>query len=325
MEFPDFLKEAFDSLVRGNRNDLRAYLKEVQINIPLLETQAEVHCHALAFDAQKMPRVKDLALFLANKILDYSIPRSEVEKAISFQKETGSTSKILELQKKAENLFTEIQNSGEGGELLLYLLVEYFLGLPQVMCKMPLKTNSNVHYHGIDGIHASVDEVTKTLGLYWGESKLYENIDNAIKACIKDLSPFLIPDGGSKDPRARDLQLMRDNLGGLNENNLQEALIKYLDPDDPKYNQLEYRGVCLIGFDIKSYPNAPHQKTEEEVCEEIKKSIESWLLKLKGRIKKEKIERFVLQVFLIPFPSVQEFRDAFAKEIGVDHLSRAAS
>jgi hypothetical protein len=37
---------------------------------------------------------------------------------------------------------------------------------------MPPKPNSEVHVHGIDGIHVGIDEATGKLALYWGESKL---------------------------------------------------------------------------------------------------------------------------------------------------------
>ncbi|WP_223252149.1 Hachiman antiphage defense system protein HamA [Paracoccus mutanolyticus] len=47
-------------------------------------------------------------------------------------------------------MFTDLKSSGEGGELLLYLLTERFLGLPQILCKMSLKTSA--HYHGADGV-----------------------------------------------------------------------------------------------------------------------------------------------------------------------------
>jgi len=54
---------------------------------------------------------------------------------------TGSTAKVLQLQREAKALFTTVQISGEGGELLLYALLEIALGVPQILCKMSLKTN----------------------------------------------------------------------------------------------------------------------------------------------------------------------------------------
>jgi Cap4 SAVED domain len=42
--------------------------------------------------------------------------------------------------------------------MLLYLLLEVELGIPQLLCKTPLKTNPEVHYHGVDGVHGKVTD-----------------------------------------------------------------------------------------------------------------------------------------------------------------------
>ena len=36
--------------------------------------------------------------------------------------------------------------------VLLFLLAERFLKLPQILCKMDLKTDPRMHYHGADGV-----------------------------------------------------------------------------------------------------------------------------------------------------------------------------
>ncbi len=74
--------------------------------------------------------------------------------------------------------------------MLLYLLAERFLGLPQVLCKMDLKTDSRMHYHGADGVYASVTE-EGLLKLFWGESKIYADATDAIRDFLKSLAPFL--------------------------------------------------------------------------------------------------------------------------------------
>lgn len=315
-ELPDNLKEVLDQLVRGTPQDLAAYLVSIESALALEGTRASVHCHAIGLDGQKHPRVKDLARFLAFRIMDYAIPRPEIDRAKKHLEATGSSAKFGELQKKAAGLFTTLKKSGEAGELLLSILVEYVLAAPQVMCKMPLKTSSQQHYNGIDGIHAAVDSSTGNLALYWGEAKLYKDIDSAIGACISSIKPFLLPEGGSGDPRERDLQLMRDNLA-LNNPELESALLRFLNPDDVMFKKLEYRGACLIGFDHAAYPNTPHSKSEEQVCAEIKSGVSDWLLSLKKQTTAATLETFILEVFFVPFPSVQDFRDAFASELGL--------
>src|SRR4051812_3915153 len=99
---------------------------------------------------------------------------------------------------------TDLAKTGEGGEMLLFLLAERFLGLPHVLCKMDLKTDSRVHYHGADGVYADVAD-DGHIKLYWGESKMYADAKTAIKACLKSLAPFILEDEHEKATRARDI------------------------------------------------------------------------------------------------------------------------
>ncbi|WP_217539468.1 DUF1837 domain-containing protein, partial [Stenotrophomonas sp. GbtcB23] len=91
---------------------------------------------------------------------------------------------------EARNLFTDLKNSGEGGEMLLYDHAQHYLSLPQVLCKMDLKTDSKMHYHGADGVYAGVTD-DGVLKHYWGEPKAYATPGAAISACLRSLAPFL--------------------------------------------------------------------------------------------------------------------------------------
>ena len=62
--------------------------------------------------------------------------------------------------------------------------------MPQLLCKMSLKTNAAMHVHGADGIHGAVLP-NGNLGLCWGEAKLHANVTKAIDACFESLAPFL--------------------------------------------------------------------------------------------------------------------------------------
>lgn len=309
------LEAKIKELVVGDGKDLDAYFNCVATNIQILNTKAKLHCHTISHDGNDRPRVKDLARAVAAAVIDYSIPRSEILEAHNHMIKTRSTVKWTELAVKARQLFTSLSQTGEGGEMLLYLLTQTFLGLPQVMCKMPLKTSKEMHFHGSDGIYAQFDNNTQKLSLYWGESKLYTSIDNAISKCLDSLKPFLIDDGGTDSAQERDLQLFRDNID-LCDPLLEQAFLNYLNPKSPTFKKLEYRGVCLIGFDETSYPKKPNTKTESDVLNEIKMQISSWEKKVRNRIiNRTPLETFVIEVFLIPFPSVDDFREAFLKEI----------
>ncbi|WP_399632719.1 DUF1837 domain-containing protein [Sporosarcina sp. SG10008] len=303
------IDQLLEKLLRGKRNELDAFLTEVKINEKLLGTETNVHCFMIGHDGNDVPRVEQLAIEVATRVLDYAIPRSEIEKAKQQDFQDNTSVNTVRLKMKAKKLFTSISNTGEGGEMLLYMLVQSFLGYPQLLCKMPLKTSSQVHYHGSDGIHVGFDEVSKKLALYWGESKLYQSIDNAISNCLDSIKPFLYDVGyGATE---RDMQLITSNLDVISEE-LEEILLKFLDPADPMYKRLQYRAVCLIGFDEAAYPTGPNQKVEDLVMNDISKSLINWQSKLSTKIKKRNpLDTFKLEIFLIPFPSVEEFRKSF--------------
>jgi len=62
----------------------------------------------------------------------------------------------------------------------MFILAEALLGLPQLLCKMDLKTDPEMHFHGVDGVHCGVGDDGKSLAVYWCESKVHKDISNAL-------------------------------------------------------------------------------------------------------------------------------------------------
>lgn len=306
----DFIKESLDTLIRGNPSSLDAYLLEVCKNEDIDSTKAEMHIYMLRLDGNNRPRIKDLASFLSYCIIDYCIPPKDIANAKKMDKTYNTTQYTMKLCKKAEGLFTDLKNTGEGGELLLSVMTQSFLKIPQVLCKMPLKTNPQVHYHGADGLYGKYDEVTQKFCLYWGESKLYSNIDDALTKCFDSIKPLLIEEGASSSQRERDLTLFRDNIDFDNKY-LEDAILLFLNPDDPNYLKLEYRGVCLVGYDEDAYPK-DLSGIEAKIQDTIKNRISEFKSKISHRLKnRAPLDDFRLDVFLVPFSDVDMFRKKF--------------
>lgn len=295
--------------------DLSAYFYTASHPIVLEDTQTTARCHILRREGQGVPRVNGLANLMFRKLVDYAMPRSEIAKAKEVLENTGSTAKFVELTMKASSLFTHIKNTGEGGELLLYLLAEAYLGIPQVISKMHLKTNPQVHYHGVDGVHASADPTTGVLALWWGESKLYASLNDGIRSCLDSIEKYLVPDAPHGSPVERDIDLL-SSYSDLSDPDLLAAFKQFLDPDDPLFLRVQYRGICLVGFDREDYPEA---LSEDPITfsEEVAHAIEEWKATARGSVLKHDIHNTVLEIFLIPFPSVEELRAAFLRTLGV--------
>ncbi len=97
------------------------------------------------------------------------------------------------LRRDAISTFKRHGMSGEQGEMLLFVLAENFLKLPQLLCKMDLKTDPEMHFHGLDGIHCGGGNSPDQLAVYWCESKVHKNLDNAISEALDGLKPFFKP------------------------------------------------------------------------------------------------------------------------------------
>lgn len=313
--------ELVQKLLRTTEHGITSYFTEVQTHLEVKDTKALSHCYFLNLDGNGRPRTKDLAEFVALHLLAYSIPRKQLEEARRKDEEHNNTIYTEELRQKARGLFTTVDNSGEGGEMLLYILVQEILKLPQLICKMPLKTNTESHYQGVDGIHVSVDHNDSgedILCLHWGESKLYQDLNKAVTNCIESMKNYLLSDDGAGSNAGRDLQLIQDNLS-IEDEELENALVQYLDKKSPLYNRVSYRGVCLVGFDYDKYPADPNSgATAETIKAEVESQLNDWVEKVSSKIKGHpQLNTFDIHVFLVPFPSVEEFRKEFLSALGI--------
>lgn len=138
------IQEQLNSLIRGNPLSVDTYLREVCKNEHISDTKASMHIYMLKLDGNNRPRTCDFCDYLINRIVDYCIPPSEIRKAKEKDAEYNTTQYTATLFRKAERLFTDLGNTGEVGELALSVLTQSFLHMPQVLCKMVLKTD--VHH-----------------------------------------------------------------------------------------------------------------------------------------------------------------------------------
>lgn len=301
----DWLVQAVADMARGNPDVLTGLLVSVGDPVTPAGTNASCRTHFVKKDGNGRPRVDALVNVLAQKAVDYCIPRSRIKEALTSMQSTGSTADFVRLSEEARSLFTSLATSGEGGELLLYTLLEEVLRIPQIICKMPLKTSSQMHVHGSDGIHGKMLD-NGNLALYWGESKLHAKANSAIDKCFESVGPFLVEglDGAAK----RDLLLVRDNLDTGTEE-LTAALIRYFSQGTEESANIEVRAGCLVGFNVDDYPD-PIDDSGQAVRAEVQESVDGWIERIGHKATSHSIASFEIEVFCLPVPSVQNFRDS---------------
>jgi len=220
--------------------------------------------------------------------------------------------RIHALQKEAQKLFTDISNSGEGGELLLFILTESVLGYPQVLSKMALKTSTRMHLHGLDGVYISSLGTPAKLRLHFGESKLHKSPEGSIEKSISSIAAMLKDEGFLESAR-RDFYLL-NTQADLGSQELEDALKGFLDPLDGRFLAPEVCAVLLSGHELKNYPQVRDGETlSEKTTIEAQKLIKV----LEKSALKEGISSFHIDMFLVPFPDIQAFRDQLLKEMGL--------
>jgi hypothetical protein len=308
----DQLGRALLALARGGPADLAGLLHGVESHAEVGKTKVSAHCHCLKLDAHGRPKVEHLVRAIAEQVTIYAIPRSTIREAGDDFFKTKNPRKLNRLHSEARKLFTDLSKSGEGGELLLFVLAEKLLGLPQLICKMDLKTSTQMHVHGADGLHAGVDPANGRLLLYWGESKIYGNVTDAIRECLASVGPML----SSYAEGERDLQLLQ-RYSDLDDQKLESALKAFLDPDSEAFNSLEFRGLCLVGFDCDAYPSVPSATEISAMASQITTVLPKWKAHVEKRIAEEKLETFAMHFLFLPFPSADDFREQLRKELGL--------
>jgi len=310
------LSKLLSVTVRAAGRVTDTHLKIITEEIQLEETNTKVHTYRLPLDANGRVRYKPLADYLRDQVLDYAIPRKSINEAKKEFDETGSSSKITRLQFEAMQLFSSLKKSGEGGELLVFAFAEAVFGLSQIICKMSLKTSSEMHYHGADGVYA---EGTKDglLKVYWGESKLYGDCSTAVRDCLSSLAPFLTEHDSNVSTRSRDIFLINE-FANFDDPNIIEGLKRYFDMNDSKSLSLQHCGIALIGFDNELYPEDEVIGNDSDLAEKIKEHVPQWTKQIKNRVGKEKINNYDIHFICVPMRTVSEFREYFLSLLGVD-------
>ncbi|MFC6199209.1 HamA C-terminal domain-containing protein [Ponticaulis profundi] len=313
------LKEQFDLLL-GDFEHLSPRIRHLSFDTDGCGERIEVRCSYLSF-RDGVATFDDFISVLSNHLIPFCLPRSEIQEAISnidpndFVKSGIAMSQLSE---KARGLFIKARKgshrSGEGGEIVLYILNEWQLGAPQVVSKMYLKTNRNMPVYGSDGIHAKYDDTSKKLWIYWGESKAYATLHGALDAALASISKFRIENGED-----REIAIVSDHLDADSWNaESREALLAYLDPYNEQSNNRipAYSCVLVFSFDYTLGGGTPAAEIEKKFIDHVKTEIANFIADIPKKIEAQKLIDQRFEFFLVPVPNVQEFRDKFQEKIG---------
>lgn len=284
-------------------------------------SRTTIRAHYLSFQEHE-PMVLEFVQAIATKLVSFCFSNAHLTASFAAMKGLDDDARqeaSNQLFMDAVDLFIKAQKntkrSGEFGELIAYLLMEWVIGAPQVVAKMSLKTNPEMPVHGSDGIHLRYDAETDRLLVYFGESKSYENVTAAIKDAVSSVATALAP-----DKVRHELMLVKQqfDLAGLPAE-AREPILDFLNPLSASAQKRETIAVIFIAFDFKGF-GALKSLDLDEVVPAFEKALMEALAKhtqtLETELRAAGIAHRRIETFFLPVPKVADLRLAFHRRIG---------
>lgn len=93
------------------------------------------------------------------------------------------------------------------------------------------------------------------------------------------------------------------------------ALVRYFEDGGAESAKVEFRGACLVGFDLADYP----EPLEEGgvIVKDVAEAIKKWHERIAARVGDHELETFEFEIFCIRMPSVKDFRAALRDRLGL--------
>lgn len=244
---------------------------------------------------------------LSNSIVSYCLSQNDYDE-LSQKGEYGT------MYRRAARLFRNYtSNKGEIGEVILYSLLESHLKAPKILSKMKLKTSTNDYVKRADGIHMlKIDE--ENYELIFGESKMYENLNNGIKDAINSIHEL---ESRSRNNIVDEIDLICTNVSSEFAKENYELIKKIIKPS--KNNDFEYDiafGV-FVGFEIKidKYISLSGPEFKKKIKEKVTKDILDKMETVRSEIKRLNLQNYNLYIYFIPFLEIDKTRTNIIKEL----------
>ncbi|HIH25033.1 TPA: DUF1837 domain-containing protein [Candidatus Woesearchaeota archaeon] len=208
---------------------------------------------------------------------------------------------------------TDPQREGKYGELLLFLFVESVLQTPLIAHKIQALTDYNDQVKGSDGVFFGKYREVDTLLL--GESKMYQNRNNAINDALDSVNKFHAG-ASAQQELTTELLVIRKNLTKDLTSQDVDMLLEMLDINSPRHQAINKAHPVLIVYDEDSIPEIEKACTcSEDASERLDAQFKRIAHELHPIIKSKindrtpELNAVSLDFFLLPVSSVQTFRE----------------
>jgi hypothetical protein len=259
-----------------------------------------LHLHVLRIDGGELA-LSQMYSELANATLGYVLSRQNMTRLKS------DLSRMVEVVNTVQSKFrVPDSRNGEGGELLLYALLEGHLGAPKVLSKMELKTAGNHYVYGADGVHL-LEVAEDKFQLIFGESKMYgdrkdrarSSFKRAIQAAFKSIAD-LRDEEFDFDTWLVESELLKEAY----DQDLFDRLVSVLLPTSGGPTRATAFGV-LLGYEVDVTEMPLIEMTEDQIESEIRRAAREHVDAEIATINQEIIDRglagFHFHIYAVPF------------------------
>lgn len=220
-----------------NSKEIREVLQEVDLDWTWNDIPIDVRLIYLQCSNGKCDVTPLFKIIKDSLMANFVFSHAYIEKKLAIE----SPETEEKLFKKAVRFLSQHTAQGELGELLLFTLLDVYLGAPKILSKVAHKDARRMPVFGADAVHAQY--VDGTLRLYLGESKLYKGFKGAATKATESISNAL-------ENYEHEFDLIETHINFPEiDNELEQDLLAALDPfDNDGVKEEALYSPCLIGF-----------------------------------------------------------------------------
>lgn len=296
--------ENFTDLLAVKLDDYHSCIDVLEHDFSLSDVVGNIRFHHLRTDGNGRPMVKALAEMLYDYIIHYCIASKNRDDPLTPQQSARLTKEARKLFRHPNLESGKDDRTGEAGEALLFFLTEAILQAPQIVAKMELKTNRRDEIKGSDGIHAKWNAEDKIMDFYFGESKLYQDVNAAMTSALSSIAGFHV-----NEMYKHEFTIVTKHFKYADEE-MRKQVASLIQRGEPGVGA-RINHSCLIGYDWDKYGSMDPAQMQSAIKNYLLADGLNVVKKLNDGFSSFERKYLRFEIFFLPFPSVSDFRNQF--------------
>ena len=286
-----------------NSAEIRNVLQEVDLEWTWGDIPVDIRLIYLQCCSNGECDITPLFEVIKNSLMaNFVFSHAYIEKKLEIE----SPETAEKLFKKAVRILSKHTAQGELGELLLFTLLDVYLGAPKILSKVSHKSARRMPVFGADAVHAQY--VDGAFRLYLGESKLHKGFKAAATKATESISNAL-----KNYEHEFDLIETHINFPEI-DNDLEQDLLAALDPfDNDDVVEEALYSPCFIGFAESSC-----FEDEETYIKSYTDKAADYIADFYSKLTKNGNPCEKTTLLMLPFSSISDAVDGFIEYMGIE-------